>query len=222
MKERPIIFSTDMVKAVLDGRKTQTRRVIKPQPIRSSRTAHIEDGLWEFHQSFRLSAWKDDCLYGQVGDRLWVKETHYRWGFWRISGFTKTGRPHWIFEPLRVELRYFENPPDKVLTSKTSKTDWYKRPSLFMPRWASRITLEITEVRVERLQEITDPKNWSDFFKEGLPEHIPIQHHKNGDSTDIAQAISSFRQLWDSLNAKRGYGWEVNPWVWVISFKVIK
>jgi len=97
--------------------------------------------------------------------------------------------------------------------------NWKITPSIFMPRWASRITLEVTAVRVERLQEITD----SDAVEEGVTRHLRStlgwSFEESEETFNIAQARDTFRLLWDHLNAKRGYGWEKNPWVWVIEFK---
>ena len=166
MKERPIIFSTPMVKAILDGRKTQTRRVIKDQPPLSMRDMFKPKNL--------------KCPYGQVGDRLWVRETFKPYncmgGFaYKADGDLSTGFP------------------------------W--KPSIHMPRGASRITLEITESRAERLQDISE----EDAKAEGVkccPNAVSdYKHH--------------FMILWDSINGKK-YPWDSNPWVWVISFKVVR
>ena len=170
MKERPIIFNTEMVKAILEGRKTQTRRVIKPQP----------SGI--------ILVW-EHCPYGQVGDRLWVRET------WN-AGHDGQSLP--VFKAgLSADLT-------KELEADELWSGW--KPSIHMPRWASRITLEITEIRVERLQEITE----EDAKAEGCVKQIK-------DGLIFDSAIHEYSWLWDSLNAK--YPWESNPWVWVISFK---
>lgn len=184
MKERPILFSGEMVRAILDGRKTQTRRVIKPQPPES-----VSEGYTTYF-----------CPYGIPGDRLWVRETfaprldvdpitelararHY--AMYKADG----GDPH---DPMHW------HPYDKWI------------PSIFMPRWASRITLEITNVRVERVQDISV----SECRAEGIP-----QASFSSQTDRDAQVHGEFMQLWDSINAKRGYSWESNPWVWVIEFK---
>ena len=202
MKAHPIIFGTESVKAILEGRKTQTRRVIKPQPINAD--------YWTFHQDtpFNGAFYPNTdnalpkllkCPYGQVGDRLWVKET-------------------WVTNPIfpLTKLRGKEDLP--YIIYKADKTQWndYKwRSSLFMPRWASRITLEITGLRVERLQEITE----EDCLAEGIPERGTIFMHPTARGIPL---IHAYANLWDSLNAKRGYGWETNPWVWVIEFKILQ
>ena len=171
MKERPIIFSTEMVRAILEGRKTQTRRVIKPQP----------EGMDEvYFRDFRRDFGGRKCPHGQVGDGLWVKEIYYQdpgGGIWY-----RADNDEWLQD----------------------HESW--RTPLFMPRWASRITLEITGLRVERLQDITE----EDAVTEGLPPR---------EQTGFDTARYRYHILWDSLNAKRGYAWDSNPWVWVIEFK---
>ena len=214
MREHPIIFSTDMAKAILEGRKTQTRRVIKKaiHEFKSSKGLFREiagavlpamesgwiawypgnsEGLAEFTKQQYKKGFP--CPYGQVGDRLWVRETWYYYG--------------------GDEYMYQQNPKDVLYksghiadpeTGMVFIPKW--RPSIFMPRWASRITLEITEVRVERVQEITE----EDAIKEGIsPEEHPFD----------APPAMRFAILWDSINAKRGYSWESNCWVWVLSFR---
>lgn len=196
IKEKPILFSTPMVKAILSGVKTQTRRVMKPQPV-------IEKGVWRW----KPKAGYDICLDAhpdialkyapyQIGDRLWVRET---WGYIG-DNIGHVG--------YRAEGQFTES-----LVSK-----W--RPSIFMPRWASRITLEVTGVRVERLQDITE----SDAIAEGSgPGYIlayPTIFHKGleGYKETPENYREGYHRLWDSINGKK-YPWESNPWVWVIEFK---
>lgn len=188
MKERPIIFTSEMVQAILDGRKTQTRRVIK----NSSQV--IMRGLFK-------KAWEDICPYGQRGDRLWVKEA-----WWIPAGYQAT-------VPL-VEKDWW--PVIYRASGNFGKHDW-KSP-IFMPRWVSRITLEITGVRVERVQDISE----EDARAEGEKYRTTKLVGKDGGLDFTATYRLGFERLWDSLNAKRGYGWETNPWVWVIGFKRIK
>ena len=184
MKERPIIFNTEMVKAILEGRKTQTRRVIKPQP-------GYDLGYQDCGNGFAIQVGadypdnKEDeryCPYGQAGDKLWVREAFVQC----ISTKIHPG-PNFVY---------------RADTSKEAQEDYgYKwKPSIHMPRLASRITLEITDIRVERVQDITLQDKWN----EGYPPEI-----------------GRFQDLWDSINEKRGFGWDTNPWVWVIEFKRI-
>ena len=161
------------------------------------------------------------CPYGQVGDRLWVRETHYRFGQWGFDGFNKTGTLRFKFLPVTTDVRYIENPPKEILTGKTKALGWYKRPSMFMFKVDSRITLEIAGGRVERLQEITE----ADALAEGIQimagtwQKIDIESHKVIGDPQPFTARYHFEALWDNLNLGRGYGWNVNPWCWVISFK---
>ena len=196
MKEHPIIFSTDMVKAILDGRKTQTRRAIKP----TKQTEWLLCGGWaDDYIKDPGNYLVQHCPYGQVGDRLWVRETWQDYcplwsGAWCGHG-TKEGiiKEH---QPV-----YKADKPELWLRNEQPPLKW--RPSIHMPRWASRINLEITEIRAERLQEI----RYLGIFLEGIPEQGGFE--KN---------FKAFKRLWDSLNAKK-YPWSSNPWVWVISFK---
>ncbi len=220
-KERPILFSGPMVRAILEGRKTQTRRVVKH--------AHDPDGPAGAVHPARESGWiawwpGDDplgelpeftkreyrigfhCPYGQPGDRLWVRET------WRISGGTTgcglntAGVEYKAGGDRAIGVGYRDAEAAKAVCH-----GW--RPSIHMPRWASRLTLEVTGVRVERVQEITP----IDAVAEGL------RNLRGGGQTLHAcygrSAIGQFQALWDSINAKRGHGWEQNPWVWVVAFR---
>lgn len=216
MKERPIIFIAPMVRALLDGRKTMTRRIVKPQPV-------LERDLLEpDNPNAFLFAVKTDvgttqmlgrknfterfCPH-QPSDRMWVKETFNTCGgkpFYRASG----------------EMH----------------ADWKWKPSIFMPRWASRITLELTSVRVERVQDITETDAKSEglvSWKSGYPRSTgcpPAGYITLWSTAELKgwtpagreSPVQAYRSLWDSLNAKRGFRWETNPWVWAISFKVIK
>lgn len=184
MNEHPIPFSDEMVQAILAGVKTQTRRVINPQPLFS----------WNLITTVQ-------CPFGYPGDHLWVKETcniatdksavMYRDGGGKLSPTAPKNSESWVRE-------------------------WKTLSSRFMPRWASRITLEIVNVRVERLQQISD----LDCEAEGI---MPATQ---GDAHDWLPDENgwhrTYRQLWNSINAKRGFGWDTNPWVWVIEFRRLR
>ena len=178
--ERPIIFSSPMVRAILDGRKTQTRRLVKPQP--KIILAVHSDASITTERIFRSGDQRIHCPYGQPGDRLWVRET-----------FSLSGNGYFF----RADVPQPE----------TVKYSW--NPSIHMPRWASRITLEIINIRVERLQEISEKdanaEGVGTLFKYGMP---------------AGRSIDCFHALWDSINAKRA-PWASNPFVWVIEFKLI-
>ncbi len=230
MTEHPIIFSTEMVKAILDGKKTMTRRVIKPQP----KIVHAlyPDATIETEQLFKNTE-RLKCPYGQIGDSLWVRET---WNYLPNEAIENPDAPN----PKVWYLADFN-------TRHNFAYPW--KPSIFMPRWASRITLEITNIKVERLQEITEedakaegfeaekPKIWWQGYREwdlrdgrtdllhqqsfgDKPPDWMIEPHRMQDRPDLLTTAKSwFISYWEHLNFKRGYSWESNPWVWVIEFK---
>ena len=205
MKQTGIIMSGNHPKLILDGIKTMTRRVIKPQPEMPYAKFHHLDVIG---QAVFTDNSVSRCPYGQVGDRLGVKETHYRYGFWRLTGeLTASGKDEMEFIPLTDQVRYYDNPPLSVCKGRVL-TGWYKRPSIFLPKKYIRIWCEITDIRVERVQEISEADIVAEGIKPCFPNQIPQTYF--------------FKDLWDSLNAKRGFGWEVNPWVWVISFRLVK
>lgn len=205
MKERPILFSGPMVREILEGRKTQTRRVIRNVPYGDHFGKPLIDwplsGIYEEVGKFWLETQTDvddssrteiKCPYGQPGDRLWVRET------WR-QGESSFGKI-----PANCYYRADEYAQDGE--------GW--RPSIFMPRWASRIALEITKVRVERVQDIQR----TDAIAEGIDPWPEMKNDGDGQPVQT-DSVKEFRRLWDSINAKRGFGWDKNPWVWVVEFK---
>lgn len=219
IRERPILFSAPMVRAILDGRKTQTRRVVKPQPAdMAALPLMLSDGV-----RFATEAKFVRCPYGVPGDRLWVRET---WGTgtrpdlhegWR-DGIEYRADEEGLNEHDLLPLHAVALPDGVDLDSIAQ--GW--RPSIHMPRWASRIDLEVVSVRVERLQEIGE--------EDARAEGIEFEDHtkdawrgwKSFDGTCLYDtALESFRKGWDSLNAKRA-PWSSNPWVWVVEFRRIK
>lgn len=217
MKERPILFNGPMVRAILSGRKTQTRRVITPQPF------HALAGPCEWYTQNKVdregAMWPGDRVYGfedetvgyvskfgAPGDRLWVKETFLH----PVSAITMpSGETETYYNGSKGDIRYVADGAKPEWCDLDSRgipicgSRWrVVRPSIHMPRWASRITLEITDVRVERLQDITE----EDALSEGVLGNQPLP-------------TMCFQSLWDSINKDRGYGWDKNPFVWVIEFK---
>lgn len=200
MRDRPILFAGPMVRAILEGRKTMTRRVVKGAALDWLDSAG-------FTPQFVADPENYLCPYGQHGDRLWVRETFFE----EINPLTSQR-----YNPPKYQYRATCN--DEVILDDgdgfatvnkdgTFASPW--KPSIHMPRRASRITLEITAVRVERLQDIDD----GDAQWEGCePDDDALKR-------DIIDFVPSFRRLWDSINLARGYGWDANPWVWVIEFK---
>lgn len=221
MKERPIIFSAPMVRAILEGKKTQTRRGVKPVlPM------HIERLRPWFRE--KPGVWIDAdgtneerrCPYGVVGDRLWVRET------WCLASDDygddnwppPDGRPSGTYDE---KCWYRATEPD--VEGAEGKSPW--RPSIFMPRWASRITLEIADVRVERLQDISEEDARSEGIREvtkdGEVRKFCVYDRGDYSATPWADmprsARAAFSALWDSINGDGA--WASNPWVWALTFK---
>lgn len=206
-KERPILFSGEMVRAILEGRKTQTRRVVKGTALRM-----LDDGFTaNFVADPGNSAW---CPYGQAGDALWVRETFVLQN--DVEGEAppfEDGRPiqredseysHYTW----LQPHYRATDPEPELDMGDGSGPCCKwTPSIHMPRWASRIALEVAAVRIERVQEISE----ADANREGCP--LPAKDQA------WTQCRLWYQQLWDKINAKRGFGWDINPWVWVIEFQ---
>ncbi|ECO3893915.1 hypothetical protein FX632_16760 [Salmonella enterica subsp. enterica] len=202
MSERGMIFNAEMVNAILSGRKTQTRRPIKWKQTRFTEIAERDDGsLWPWAEDCERGGdiWFA-CPYGEIGDHIWVRETfrvHSRATDVATLVYRASVRNSWTEQTHRV--------PVAVCNKPATPEKW--TPSIHMPRWASRITLEITDVRVERLNSISD----SDASKEGCC----IADMESGDClSDV------FARLWTSI-----YGddsWQANPWVWVIEFKRVE
>lgn len=214
INERPILFSAPMIEAIRAGKKTQTRRVVKPQPVGDngtgrwaftvSSTEKASVGTWDFSivddagNTRTDRGWEQSlvehlkCPYGHPGDKLWVRET------WALVPRTAYARSEGVQQVLR---------PGDDHDAAVYRADWDRsapgrwRPSIHMPRWASRITLEIVGVRVERLQSISN----EDATAEGVIFGC--------DSRDW------YAELWDEINAKRGHSWESDPYVWVVEFK---
>lgn len=227
MKERGIIFNSEMVRAIIDGRKTQTRRIVKHQRHPSQEIKFCDDGF--FHWSM-IGAEKPlsaiNYEYGRVGARLWVRETYsllgnedacpIDWNDNIVNDKTEAAR---IYRASCVQKS-----GDYGLWSIPDEADWKPHteemkfegswtPSIHMPRWASRITLEITDVRVERLQDISK--------QDAISEGAPRGHH----SIDVISkrfgfpcfSRSWFAQIWMDIYGEDN--WVANPWVWVIEFK---
>jgi len=211
-KETGIIMSGSHPVDILEGRKTMTRRTWGLEFINKTPDTwrYVWNSLSQQHEFY--DAYYSDappviikCPYGGVGDLLWVRETHTftSWDFStpyedRFLVKYADGIEEWHKKDIVPKVPYH------ITLNKV-------RPSLFTPRWASRITREITQLGAERVQEITE----EDCVKEGFPEEIRWKTKR------APWRIVWFSELWDSLNAKRGYSWEFNPWVWPIRFREI-
>jgi hypothetical protein len=215
-KSRPIIFSAESVRAILAGTKTQTRRVMKPQPPEWVKCWNGTNCDGDRHVFCERDA-DDDCMrhwpeyntdkgvkcpFGKPGDRLWVREK-WRYGAWDVSDAAclinyEDGTESPYFDLTKFNWK-------GVLVPESVGEHW--RSPMFMPRWASRLTLEIVKVRCERLQEIG--------LKDTLAEGIGLYDSKNS-------PCKRFQWHWDEINAKRGFPWQSNPWVWVLEFKLLQ
>lgn len=251
MKEFPILFSAPMVRAILDGTKTQTRRIMKPQPRSCTdergghwwpsdphrAMLHVEQELQNTHEWLGLAkdAW---CGNSHNITHLWVRETFYAWGKWVIRFDVKKGRDAWYFIDLTTEYCFkYRYAADELVSTQwrvEGLVGWWKRPAIFMPRIACRTNLEITNVRVEWLHEITN----DDAMAEGIAEsHIDImnrqrwkmyQHNDGVPGDEIVRyigkpytinPIESYKSLWLNINGPGS--WDANPCVWVIEFRRI-
>lgn len=200
-----------MVRAILDGRKTQTRRVIKPQP--ENVDGPNFDGLWSETNDPVTRYFT--CKHGQIGDRLWVRET------WATPKTYDAYRPRDCSKTTPIYYSADKSHGKLVRWTDEEQELGKLRPSIFMPRWVSRITLENESMRCERLQDISEV----DAIAEGIEAigqgWINYQSRGLGDTNKVVLPRDSFRSLWDSINVKRGFGWDKNPFVWVLTFHCI-
>jgi len=239
-KEKPILFSGEMVRAILDGRKTQTRRIVKPQPpdyyhklcgpehyspIVVGGDGEVREGPQSLGVYTDDGEWGVKCPY-EVGMRLWVREGHL------LQECVCQAAP----AAMRGNCRYCGGRGETVIykadaTCAGDSVCCRYRPSIHMPRWASRITLEITDIRVQRLQEISE--------EDAAAEGVESTHQR---AQSVVDAITSmgfacsldsrylggesyvkvFRDLWDSINTKPGTRWEDGPWVWCYTFRRVE
>lgn len=227
-----------MVCACLDDTKNQTRRVCK-QATGLSLSVSMDDEapgtaelswLWgdgpgyDVHETIK----RVSCPYGQPGDRLWVRETFFAWGRWETRFSAKKGRDEWHFIDMTKECgQSYLYAADGVSNTKAFikrrggvEPMYWKRPAIFMPRAACRITLEVTGARIERLQEISD----ADCIAEGCTQnhngYFRGGPHAVSGLKQMATAKQAYRDLWGSINGPES--WAANPWVWVVAFSRIE
>ena len=210
MKDHPIIFSGPMVRAILAGTKTQTRRVIK---MRDGSLCEDEDipayegarvpYVMDFSKTF--PRWQQlDCPHGVPGDSLWVREK------WKCEELPENGLDGVRYAADNSFIEIENTREASELWGEANRPGGKWRPSIFMPHWASRIALVIVNVRVERVQEISV----DDIYAEGCR---PISSDEDG-----SELYEWYSDLWDSINLKRGCGWEVNPYCWCLTFKKLE
>lgn len=206
--ERGMIFNAEMVRAILDGRKTQTRRPIKWKQTRFTEIGEREDGNkwpWSEDAEHAFDFWHP-CPFGSVGDRIWVRETFQGplFDFDLMDSYCKDSTP---FEKSEFCVYKADGVPAPEFYDADDELHCCWRPSIHMPRWASRILLEITGVRVERLKSISD--------RDALREGCSTADMKSGDCV-----ADVFARLWASIYGSDS--WNANPWVWVIEFKRVE
>lgn len=240
-KERPILFSAPMVNAILAGNKTQTRRIVKPQPDIVANLGTLVARYTPDDERLGRLGQVIPCPYGQPGDWLWVRET------WQYYDWTEEGEPCIRFaadnattwpEPGTEEWsdrladvwEVLSRDNNFNIDNRARDRRW--RPSIHMPRWASRITLEILSVRVERLQEISE----ADAIEEGIScydviigsyyvnghieEHADRFFFEGCDDEGFDDSVDAYAALWESINGAGS--WHANPFVWVVSFKRVE
>lgn len=242
VKESSLLFAGEMVRAIVRevDPKTQTRRALLPQPaaaailprhwsetLQRRKTPGIYggDGTVLGNVPMADGTWGDVCCpYGLPGDRIYVKETFFAWGRWETRFSAKKGRDEWHFVDMTLEAgkAYLYaadgNGPATKKRQSSILPAWWKRPAIFMPRVASRILLEVTEVRVERLQDISEADARAEGVADGgctscgMPEPC-------GCPTPLPSARDAFAHLWMSINGPDS--WAVNPSVWAVSFRRI-
>lgn len=211
MRERPIIFSAPMVRAILSGAKTQTRRIVdrltdfrRVNEFQRSRTPGFDFSCRDSHlrwHDMKAEEVLGRCPFGEPGDRLWVRET---WGAW----------PHMLGGFQRESLRYRA---DGEYQNEHGAWRWMS--PIHMPRWASRLTLEITSVRVERLQDISEADALAEGIAQVVRDKLPVQQCGEYDGIDV-DPVDLYRDIWESINGPGS--WDANPWVWVIEFKKLE
>jgi hypothetical protein len=222
-----------MVQAILEGRKTMTRRIVKPQPEEIS-----GDMLnpYQWYAANKGDTFGDidrplKCPYGKVGNILWVRENYYQYGKWVNNGRTKTGKQKRKFQPLEEEILFSDT--EEVLGEtfhlemgdrSTGIPGWFKRIGRFMPKKYARTFLQITDIRVERLQDISEEDAVAEgvesfelitdkkYYRDYLLKRLPYQR-------GYTKAILSFKSLWELINSPES--WVGNPFVWVVSFEKI-
>jgi len=202
-KSRPMLFKTEMVQAILAGTKTQTRRLLKMPPKKLEHNSITNAYIGESGREYK-------CPYGQVGDIIWVRETFQETTFLHVSD---------------ENYGYIYKASENGREWEANDESWKWKPSLFMPKKAARIFLEITDIRAERLNDISEGDaiaegigRWTEERMTSKPIRYQIYQSKKGDdSLYFSNPINSYESLWESINGKGS--WENNPYVWVITFK---
>lgn len=213
----PLLLNAEMVNAVLDKRKTQTRRPVKPSPGQDWLLREVEGGTALFQRPGSAIAKMRTCPYGKPGDILYVRENFWIEHDWDADD--EWGGPfdcgadlknsHWL------TVWYCATDDEPKPGTEDAPLFYSKRPSIHMPKWASRLWLNVLNVQVQKIQDISETDaQWEGWDMSNLPKGhaYDATHH----------AIDWFRGVWDSVYGKRGLGWDINPWVWVITYDIFQ
>lgn len=242
IKEIPMLYSTPMVIAIDNETKGMTRRAkgfgeVNENPDRfvyigNSNHMEVPRVAVKYDRStyymFNLtnsngSSWVFKCPYGEVGDHIWVRETHYRYGRWsKVWNEKKKKFKHVFFpDPLFKEAMYHNDPPLVIEKERVQSPGWYKRPSIHMPKDVARTWLKITDIKVERLQDISEEDARDEgIIKEWDGTAYWYKNYLTGFPSMFKQKpVLSFKSLWESINGTES--WDANPWVWVVKFKKV-
>ena len=245
MKERPILFSAPMVRAILAGRKTQTRRIIKPQPVRSLPHTKSEGNLdihrpmgWRWQDRFAgrqrslfaadeaggvHEVTRDGCPFGQPGDRLWVRETWCDADCFYQSHENDVPSVIGYAADLSA-IQFNGTKPRKIPKYDIDQWNWDSvkwRPSIFLRRWASRITLGVTDVYVERLGDLTGENARAERINLPRCSCEVCSRSVMMCPADAGSHVEEFSHLWDKINGERA-PWSASPWVWVVEFRRVE
>lgn len=240
MIELPILFSAPMVRAILSGQKTVTRRVVKVPQIPEATTEfegspdHAFSAVAQRHRRWGFCVFGETeravadqlasyCPYGKPGDRLWVREAwlpdpdrdHDAWDDHHCTAYEWDG----CGGKIKDVPPAMQKPEHCIYREGWSGTDLIWRPSIHMPRWASRILLEVTAVRVERLREISEEQARSEGISPLSTGRFHCGHDEEGQITSKSP-VTAFAWLWGSINGEGS--WAENPWVWVVEFKRVE
>lgn len=209
---KPILFSTAMVEAIIAGRKTQTRRIIKPKPAAETDISYMPNeplnwtGEW-FPYKWETEEGETICNHPKynVGDILWVRET------WRLTDF---------LHPSDDNYGFVYKASENGRLWQSSDEEWKWRPSLFMPKEACRLFLEVTNVRTERLQSISEEDAIAEGVDMEFDTYLDYEQKNTLGSYYLLSAIDSYESLWAKINGQKS--WDENPYVWAITFKLVE
>ncbi len=231
-RQIPMLFSPAMVEALLAGRKTETRRILNPQPETYQNDAGETCDIYPFkvegQTRSRIASGfggsgvitTQECR-AEVGDLIWVKESHYAFGYWKTTDklTKKTQKPKRVFVRNSAKPVLFEAPADVVTGQPEQRSGWYKRSSLFLPKLESRLTLRVTGFNIELLHQITNTGAVDEGCDVKATDPILGTPLTFGGFNEYVTALEWYRRLWNTINGADA--WDANPWVDVTKFDVL-